>query len=378
MKIAVNTRLLLPNALDGIGWFTYQSLKRITQNHPEHHFYFIFDRPFSEEFIFGENITPIVIHPPARHPLLWYLYFEYSTPYILKKLNPDLYLSTDGWMPVNIPYRSVNVIHDLNFAHHPEFLKPVFCKYYNYFFPKFAHAATRIATVSEFTKQDIHQVYQIPLEKIDVVYNGVNQEFKPLSPSEKETVRECYTGGNPYFLFVGLIHKRKNLDHIFKAFDQFKENMEASNHKLLVVGEKKWWRGDIEDAYCAMKHKEDVVFMNRVESDKLSHLMGAASALLYPSLFEGFGIPIIEAFHAATPVITSNITSMPEVAGDAALFVNPYSISEITASMIKIVSDVNLSNILINNGIKRKNLFSWDKTADKLWQTIETVLALEK
>ncbi|MDL2313236.1 glycosyltransferase family 4 protein, partial [Bacteroidales bacterium OttesenSCG-928-B11] len=298
MKIAVNTRLLLPNALDGIGWFTYQTLKRITKQHPEHHFYFIFDRPYSKEFIFNDNITPVVIHPQARHPLLWYLYYEYATPHILKKITPDLYLSTDGWLPTKLPCKSVDVIHDLNFAHHPEFIKPLVHKYYSYFFPKFAQTATRIATVSEYTKQDIHNIYGIPLQNIDVVYNGVNHEFKPLSDEGKKSVCAAYTQGNPYFLFVGLIHKRKNLDNIFKAFDIFKEKLGSKAYKLLVVGEKKWWKGDIADAFAAMKYKEDVIFQGRVPSDELAKLMGAATALLYPSLFEGFGIPIIEAFHS--------------------------------------------------------------------------------
>lgn len=374
MKIAVNTRLLLPNALDGIGWFTYQTLKRITQQHPEHQFYFIFDRPYSDEFIFNGNITPVVISPPARHPILWYLYFEYSTPHILRKINPDLYLSTDGWMPVDIPYKSVDVIHDLNFAHHPEFLKPLIRKYYNYYFPKFARSATRIATVSEFSKQDIHTIYGIPLERVDVVYNGVNHEFKPLSIEDKKTIKTKYTAGNPYFLFVGLIHKRKNLDNIFNAFDLFKEKERNEAYKLVVVGDKKWWRGDIENAFRTMKHKEDVIFLGRADSDELAKLMGAASALLYPSLFEGFGIPIVEAFQAHTPVITSNITSMPEVAGDAALFVNPYSVEEITQAMYKVTEDEELVKSLILKGNMQKDKFSWDITAAKLWETIEKVL----
>lgn len=374
MKIAVNTRLLLPNALDGIGWFTYQTLKRITQQHAEHQFYFIFDRPYSEEFIFSDNITPVVIPPPARHPFLWYLYFEYSTPHILRKINPDLYLSTDGWMPVDIPYKSVDVIHDLNFAHHPEFLKPLIRKYYNYYFPKFARSATRIATVSEFAKQDIHEVYGIPTENIDVVYNGVNHEFKPLSIEEKESIRAKYTAGNPYFLFVGLIHKRKNLDNIFKSFDLFKKKERNEAYKLVVVGDKKWWRGDIENAFRTMKHKEDVIFLGRADSDELAKLMGTASALLYPSLFEGFGIPIVEAFQAHTPVITSNITSMPEVAGDAALFVNPYSVEEIAQAMCKVIEDEELVKSLILKGNMQKDKFSWDITAAKLWETIEKVL----
>ncbi|MDR2980516.1 MAG: glycosyltransferase family 4 protein, partial [Bacteroidales bacterium] len=316
----------------------------------------------------------IVISPPARHPILWYFYFEHSTPKILKKINPDLYLSPDGWMPLDSPYKTVNVIHDLNFAHYPEFIKPVFHKYYNHYFPKFATQATRIATVSEYTKHDIHALYHIPLKKIDVVYNGANQDFKPLLEREKQAVRGQHTQGNPYFLFVGMISKRKNLDNIFRAFDLFKLNEGNSRFKLVVIGERKWWKGDIADAYAVMQHKEDVVFLGRVGRQVLSELMGTATALLYPSLFEGFGIPIIEAFQSGVPVITSNITSMPEVAGDAALLVNPYSVEEITEAMNSVISDDELVKSLIINGNKRKEKFSWEITADKLWDTVEKVL----
>jgi hypothetical protein len=102
MKIAVNTRLLLKDKLEGIGWFTFETLKRITTNHPEHQFYFIFDRPFHSDFIFSNNVTPIVIGPPTRHPLLWYIYFEYSIPKVLKRIKADLFLSTDVGFPLEL------------------------------------------------------------------------------------------------------------------------------------------------------------------------------------------------------------------------------------------------------------------------------------
>src|ERR1039457_2407091 len=154
MNIAVNTRLLIKDKLDGIGWFTYESLKRITVQHPEHSFYFIFDRKFNPEFIFSNNITPIVLYPQARHPLLFYLWFEYSLSSLLKRLNADLFLSPDGYLSLKSDTKSLAVIHDLNFEHYPNDLPFLVRKYYRYYFPKFANKATIIATVSEFSKQD--------------------------------------------------------------------------------------------------------------------------------------------------------------------------------------------------------------------------------
>ncbi|MBO7628806.1 MAG: hypothetical protein J6S87_02525, partial [Bacteroidales bacterium] len=138
MKIAVNTRLLLKDRLEGIGQFTFETLQRITRNHPEHQFFFLFDRKYDESFLFSDNITPIVVFPQARHPYLWYLFFEYSIPLKIRKIKPDLFLSTDGWIPTKLGIPVVNVIHDLNFLHHPEFVPPVVRRYYDRYFPKFA------------------------------------------------------------------------------------------------------------------------------------------------------------------------------------------------------------------------------------------------
>lgn len=373
MKIAVNTRLLLKNRLEGIGQFTNENLRRITQSHPEHQFFFLFDRPYDESFLFSDNITPLVVHPQARHPYLWYLFFEYGLPLKLKNIKPDLFLSTDGWIPTQLNIPIVNVIHDLNFVHHPEFVKPVVRRYYDRFFPKFAHKATQLATVSEFSRQDIHQTYQVPLDRIHVVYSGNNSAYIPYSLEQQNMVKRKYTDGNDYFLFVGLIHKRKNLDNIFKAFDIFKER-QNSPIKLVVVGDKKWWAGEIENAYLQMRHRHDVLMLGRQPNEVVYELTAATKAVVYTSLFEGFGLPIVDAFNASVPIITSDISSMPEIAGDAAITVNPYSVEQIAEAMSNLAADENLRQKLIEKGNARKNLFTWDRTADMLWQTIEKAL----
>ena len=373
MKIAVNTRLLLKNRLEGIGIFTRETLSRITKAHPEHQFYFLFDRAYDESFIFSDNVTPVVAHPQARHPYLWYLFFEHGIPLKLRKIKPDLFLSTDGWIPTRLDIPTVNVIHDLNFLHHPEFVPPVVRRYYDRFFPKFARNATRLATVSQFSCDAIHQSYQVPTERIDVVYNGANQAYRPYTEEEQSAVKQHYTDGKDYFLFVGLIHKRKNLANIFRAFELFKERT-GSPMKLVVVGDKKWWAGEIEDTYLAMHYREDVVMLGRQQIDTLSALTAAATAMVYASLFEGFGQPIVDAFNAHTAVITSDVSSMPEIAGGAALLVNPYSVEEIAHALEQLCLDENLRNTLIEKGIARKGIYTWDHTAELLWQTVEKCL----
>ena len=373
MKIAVNTRLLLKDKLEGIGWFTFETLKRIVRQHPEHTFYFIFDRPYDESFVFAPNVVPVKVFPPARHPYLWYLYFEWGVTRLLKQLQPDLFLSTDGWLSLRTNVPTVDVIHDLNFEHYPEFIKPVVRRYYKRFFHRFAQKAARIATVSEYTRQDINKLYGVSLDKIDVVYNGSSSLYLPIDEDAKKSVKAEYSSGCDYFLFVGLIHQRKNLANEFRAFDRYKQG-DTRNMKFVVVGDKKWWHGEIEDAYLAMAHKDDVIFLGRRSQGALSRLMAAATALVYASFFEGFGIPILEAFNAETAVITSNVTSMPEVAGDAALLVNPHSVDEICAAMTRLAEDEALRQELIAKGREQRQRFSWDRTAAALWQTVEKTM----
>jgi len=209
MNIVVNTQLLLKNKLEGLGWFTYEVLKRITVNHHEHTFYFIFDRTYCKDFIFADNVKPVILSPPSRHPLLWYLRFEILLPRLLKKLKADVYLSPDGWSTLHTKVPCVQVIHDINFEHHPEDLPFLIGRYFRYFFPRYAQKAKRIATVSEYSKQDIAQTYNIPPEKIDVVFNGCNELFRPYNEEINTITRNTYTDGNPYFLYVGLCYHVK-------------------------------------------------------------------------------------------------------------------------------------------------------------------------
>jgi len=373
VEIVVNTRLLLKNRLEGIGWFSYETLKRITQNHPEHHFVFLFDRDYDEEFVFSDNVTPLILSPQARHPILFYWWFEFSVANFLNKYKPDLFLSPDGYLSLNAKCKQLAVIHDISFKHYPNDVSYLVRKYYNYFFPKFARKANRIATVSHFSKEDIAESYQIERSKIDVVYNGCNDTYKPIAADIQSEVKKRYSKGCDYFLFVGSLHPRKNIARLFRAFDQFKEAT-GSDVKLIIVGKKYYWTTEIKNTHLNMKFKEDVVFTGRLSNEDLNSVLGAALALTYVPYFEGFGIPILEAMNCDTPVITSNVTSMPEVAADAAILVDPFSVESIATGMIKIYAEPELRTQLIEKGRIRKREFSWNKTANLLWESVEKTI----
>ncbi len=377
MNIVVNAQVLVKDQLDGIGWFTYETLKRITRNNPEHTFYFIFDRSYSEEFIFSDNVKPVILHPQSRHPFLWFLRYELLMPMILNKYKADIFVSPDGWMSLGLKVPSVQVIHDLNFEHYPKDLPFWTRKYYKTLFPRYARRAAQIATVSQYSKNDIVKTYGISPGKIDVVFNGCNADFKPFSGDENIKIREQYSRGAPYFLYVGALIPRKNVSRLFQAFDKFKK-YDNNNTKLLVAGHKMWLSNHIDSTFRDMRNKDDIIFVGRKNVDELTKLYSAAIALTYVSYFEGFGIPILEAFNADTAVITSNCTSMPEVASSAALLVNPFSVDSIADAMIKLNNSSDLRKQLVEKGKERRKVFSWDNTAEGLWKCVEKAIEMRK
>jgi len=320
-----------------------------------------------------ENIKPVVLFPPARHPFLWYWWFEFSVANYLEKTKPDLFLSLDGYCSLRAETPTVTVIHDLAFEHFPEHVPFLVRKYYQYFVPKFAKHATRIATVSEYSKQDISEKYTIEQSKIDVVYSAAKENFAPTEISIQKVIKEKYTQGKDYLLYVGAIHPRKNVGNMLLAFDQFKSQTN-SNMKFLLAGALGWQNEEVQTIYENMKHKTDVLFTGRQPLDELTRIIGSAFAVLYVSLFEGFGVPPLEAMKCGVPVITSTTSSMPEICLDAALLVNPASVNQITEAITKLSSDDNLRTSLIEKGILQAQKFTWENTASLLWESCEKVM----
>jgi glycosyltransferase involved in cell wall biosynthesis len=366
MRIAVNTRLLLKGKLEGIGWFTYQTLERIVRDHPEHEFIFFFDRPYDPMFVFAPNVTPVVVHPQARHPILFYLWFEWSLPGKLRKYKADLFLSPDSFMSLSTKVPTCLVIHDLAFEHYPGHFVLAQRLYWRHYSPLFAKKAKRIATVSTFSKDDIVKRYHIAPENIDVVYNGAHDEYKPLSREERETVKKEYADGCEYFVFAGALHPRKNIVNLLKAFVIFKQR-QRTNMKLVIAGRPAWKYEEVEEMRTSMPFKEDVKWVGYMNVDELSKVIGGAYALVYASLFEGFGIPILEALQCDVPAIVSNTSSMPEVAGDAALLVDPTDPQDIANKMHLIYKDEALRSRLIEKAREQIKKFNWELSAKNLW-----------
>jgi glycosyltransferase involved in cell wall biosynthesis len=372
MKIAVNTRLLLPGKLEGIGWFTYEIFKRLSQRHPEIEWVFLFDRAFDAQFIFNENVRPLVGGPPSRHPVLWYWWFQFTIPRLLKKSAANLFISPDGYLPTKPSIPSIPVIHDINFHHQKDNLDRIAGAYMRHYFPLFARAGARVATVSEYSKNDIAETYQVPKDKIDVVYNGVGDFFKVIGAKKRQSMRNKLSDGKPYFVFVGALNPRKNIDGMLAAYQIYRQR--GGQAHFVVVGNKMLWNESLKRSIEEHPYQSDIHFTGRLEGEALNEVLGAAQALAFVSHFEGFGIPILEAFKSEVPVITANNSSMPEVSGDAALLCDSRDPQNIAEAYLK-TDRAETRKTLIEKGLQQVKHFNWERSADMMWASIEKTIS---
>ena len=370
MRIGVNVRMLTGGRLEGIGSFTYETLRLMVLDHPEHDFVFFFDRKWDNKYIFSANVIPVHVRPIAIHPILWYFWFEWTLPFYLKKYKVDVFLSMDGFNSIRTKVPSCLVIHDLAFFHYPNYFKRRTALYYKIFVPLFLKKAKSIAVVSEFTKSDVQRYLSKNSIPISVVYCAASRNYHPVSDSVKRKLNIELTGGAPYFLFVGALHPRKNVVALIDAFEKFKKETGLS-FKLVIVGRLAWKSDSIKTKIEQFPYPEDLIYLGSVTSEKLPIILASSYCLVYPSLFEGFGIPILEAMLCDVPVITSNCASMPEVGGDAALYVNPHSVDDINIKLQKIATDEKLRDELISKGRFQRNKFSWENTSSALWTLIQ-------
>tara|TARA_Y100000385_G_scaffold5489_1_gene6047 strand:- start:2032 stop:3120 length:1089 start_codon:yes stop_codon:yes gene_type:complete len=356
MNIGVNARHLIEDKLEGIGWYSYEILKRIVRIHKEHKFYFFYDRK-TKPLVISKNVINIYVKPPARHPFLFNIWFNYRLTSSFKKYNIHTFFSPDGFLSLRTNIKQIGVIHDLNFEHYPKDLPKGVLNYYKKNMPLFAHKASKIVTVSKFSRKDICDKYTINPQKVKVVYNGGNEFFTPLSIEERFKFNKAHNNGRPYFIYVGSLHKRKNIERMLKAFKSFNTKKEMD---FIIIGEKMW-----QNQLNLKGLLENVIFLGRKSGEELSKWVASSAAMVYVSYFEGFGLPVLEGMMAGVPVVTSSETSIPEVGGDAVIYTDPFSIESIRDGLFEAVKDSNFE-FYSKKGIDRANFFSWDKSATEI------------
>ncbi len=280
----------------------------------------------------------------------------------------DVFYSPDFLLPPTRAKRTVVTVHDLSYVRLPECFPTPLLKYLNAAVPRALVHANLILADAESTRRDLNEVYGVPLDKIRVLYSGVDPRFRPeVSGDSRSRVREL-TGGKPYLLSVSTIQPRKNYARLIQAFARLISNprLFISNLQLVIAGGKGWMYEEVFETAQRLGIADRVLFPDFFLDDDLPALYAHATLFVYPSLYEGFGLPIAEAMACGTPVVTSNASSLPEVAGDAALYFDPHNVDEMADAVHRALIDDSLRADLRAKGLAQAKKFSWDKAAREL------------
>lgn len=366
MRIGVNARLLYSDRLEGIPRYIYETTVRMAQQHPEHRFILFYDRKYTETLTFPPNVQKVIIPLPTRHPVLWFIWFEILLPIWLRWYKIDVFYSGDGYMSLISSVPTVMVSHDLAYLHYPGHLPLTQLWYGRFFYPKFHKKARHIIAVSESTRSDIIDSFGIPASRISVGNNAVPESLMTADHIDQQNVRDRYTGGKAYFIYIGTIHPRKNIPNLIKAFQIFRHRT-GLDYRLVLAGRMAWLTDEVEKMITL---DPGIIHTGFVDHRVKAELLAGAEAMVYVSLFEGFGIPIIEAMAAGVPVITSNVSSMAEVAGEAALLADPSSPGSVADTMVRLTSEQSLRQSLINAGKIRCRQFDWNTTAELIFEKL--------
>ena len=315
----------------------------------------------SDELI--EFSGPLILNPSFSRQLV--------LPFIMNNRRLDLAHFPDHILPLwPIRAKTVITVHDLAFVKYPQFYNLTKRWYKNLLAPGSINRADKIIAVSQATKQDLVEKYSVPEEKVKVIYNGIADKFKPLDlgEAEKERRKRKYSFKR-FLLFVGTIEPRKNLKGLVEAFSEISKK--KPDLGLIICGKLGWLTGDILNA---MSRHPNILYLKYVSDEDLVELYNLAELFIYPSFYEGFGFPPLEAMACGTPVITGRTSSLPEVLGEAAWFIDPQDPRQIAQAIEKLLNDRALCQNMIEKGFKQARAFTWKKTAEATWKLYQEMI----
>ncbi|MDD3486778.1 MAG: glycosyltransferase family 1 protein [Candidatus Moranbacteria bacterium] len=373
MIIGFDARCLEEPNISGVGEYALEILKNLLEIDRENT-YVVFSNSYRK--IAGQNFGWLERYPQVKlkrfsfpNKILNFLFWYFSWPKIDRMIG-----KVDVFFAPNINFLSVGrncplvaTFHDLSFERYPAYFD-FFTQLWHHIFVrprKIAQSAQRIIAVSKSTKQDLEEIYGIAPQKIAVIPHGISPDFHPIEKGSKnlEEIQKKYGLPEKFVFFLGNIEKRKNIGSIIKASGQLSKKFPG--YKLVLAG-------NIAPEFQKCQKNKDIIFCGYIDRKDRPYVYNLAALFVYPSFFEGFGFPAIEAMACGTPVVTSHNSSLPEVAGNAAILIDPNRPDTLFQAIESILTDRNLSDKLVERGFEQIQKFSWEKCARKTLEIIKT------
>ncbi|MFB0564477.1 MAG: glycosyltransferase family 4 protein [Candidatus Aminicenantaceae bacterium] len=312
-----------------------------------------------------ENVEQKVLSSPSEKlQSLWdhVIFMHFILPFYMKKEDIEIAHYTNNFVPFFRPCKTVVTIHDMTPFVLPDDYSYLHRKWLRYFFRRATQFADVIITDSDNSRKDIINVFNISREKIHVIPFGISDEFFKMESDTLKKKISKYSVKDRFILNVGTLHPRKNIERICFAFKKLKEDKKIP-HQLIIVGRRGWSYKQFFNLPKKLELTDEIKFLGNVPQEDLPVLYNLAEVFVYPSLYEGFGLPVLEAMACGVPIVTSNTSSIPEVAGDGAIKVNPYDVDEIAKAIYDLMSDKKLRHEMIGRGLERARKFSWERAA---------------
>lgn len=373
MEISFDVQPILDNEKTGIGYFQYWILNNMFNQKENNYYLELFSFKNREEKIknlqnFKERngiINECKWFPGSIYKMIW-AFLPVSRNIFIKNKS-DITHFFNYYVPPGKYKNVITTVYDMSFmsvSHTTNFKTKIML---NRTIKKSCERADKIMTISEFSKSEIIKYLNIPEEKIFVVPCGVNKEiFHEIKDSNLiKNVKKNYGIANDYFLYLGTLEPRKNLVRLIEAYDMFRKSTD-SEIKLVLAGRKGWYFEEIFESAKKSKYSNDIIFTGYVNEQDVVPLINGAFSFVFPSIYEGFGMPVLEAMACGTPVVTSNSTSLNEYFGDSSITVNPYDVETIKNGLEEMVSNEDLRKDLIERGLRKAETITWENSANMI------------
>lgn len=380
MRIGYDGRFLTQDLIEGQVVYSKQLLGQLLSLYSSHKYFFFFNSLTQDfeniEFLKRkEDLRKVIMRIPTfpHDGLNLKLFFDISLPFHLKKNKIDVFHGLQNFVPPGGKTKIVTTFHDLLALVHPEFNPPKVNKVWWLWYAKAVKRSAQIIAVSYSTRNDLLKFFDLPSEKIVVIHEAPAPTFRPIEEERIKNSIQCkYHLPSRFILASGGLHARKNLKRAINSFSELKKRT-SDEYKLVLFSGSSHLSEIWAPLIHQLKLEGQVVFLYSVPEEDLPVIYSLADLFIYPSLYEGFGIPILEAMSCGTPVITSNLSSMPEVAGDAALLVDPTNTEDLTKAMYQVLNNDTLRNKLTRDGLERVKYFSWEKTSQQTMEVYQRV-----